>query len=505
MDITLINPPQVFSKYQVAAGVTPPLGIAYLAAISRDNGYKVSVIDALGESPYTVSEWEGGMYLRGLLFDQIVSKVRQSSDIVGISNLFTFAYPAVAELCKRLKDTYDVPIVLGGAHPSATPNETLNSPWVDFVVISEGEQTLLELCECLESSHSKFEDIDGLGYKIKGQAHLNPKTRFLEDLDKLPFPARDMLPLENYFDVQEAHGPTKGRWTPIISSRGCPFECTFCTSKLWNQKWRGRSAKNVVDELEYCIDKYDIREFHFEDENMTLKKKRTIEICNEIIDRGLDIKWQTPNGIRASVTDHETLLKMKESGCYHITVAPESGSVRVLKEIIRKHQDLDQVRSVIKYASEIKLKTAAYFILGLPGETKEDIKRTISVAQAFAKDGLDEVAFSLFIPIPGSELYEKLFDKSRMSSSYEDLVVIGDLTRTVSWSEHITNEELMNYRREAYVKFYLARLMYHPMNSFKSLLNILRGIEETKTERTIRTFIRRTFGRKYRSEKIING
>jgi len=492
MDITLINPPQVFSRYQTSAGATPPLGVAYLAAFCKENGHGVQVIDALGESPYTITGWRHGTLLRGATFDQILSMMDKDADAVGVSNLYTFAYPAVEELCRQIKEVHDVPIILGGAHPSAVPAETLRSRYIDYVIISEGEQTLVELCGCLESSGSGVEGIDGIGYKTGGRPHVNPKTRFIEDLDALPFPRRDMLPLQNYFDVQEAHGPTKDRWTPIISSRGCPFGCTFCTSRIWNRRWRGRSAGNVVDEIEECVDRYGIKEFHFEDENLTLKKKRTIEMCDEITARGLDISWQTPNGVRAGVTDREMLEKMKESGCRHITVAPESGSERVLRDIMHKRQDIEQVRAVVRHGFEMGMKTAAYFILGLPGETREDVEETIAAARLLAKEGLDEVVFGLFIPLPGSELYDQLFEAGRGPRDYEELIVIGDLAKTISWSEHITNEELAKLRRKAYIGFHISRLRYHPLNTLRSLFNILRGVEETKTERTIRTFIRRS-------------
>jgi len=493
MNLTLINPPQVFSKFQVAAGVTLPLGIAYLASTCIENGHKVQVIDALGESPQTITEWKNNTFLRGITFDQIISKISNKTELVGISNHFTFSFPVVIELSKRIKEEKgeDLPIVVGGAHPSATPVETLNSPYIDFVIISEGEDTLLKLCIYL-SKKTNIKAIDGLAYKENNEINVSPKKQYISDLDSLPFPNRDLLPLENYIKMQEAHGATKYRWTSMISSRGCPFECTFCTSKLWNRSWRARSAENVVDEIEFCIEKYDIREFHFEDENMSLKKERLIEICDEIIMRELDIAWQTPNGIRASTIDNEMLNKMKSSGCYHITVAPESGSERILKKVIRKHQNLNQIRSVIKHASKIGLKTACYFVIGLPRETKNEVKESISFAQTLAKDGLDEVVFSLFIPLPGSELYKEiLLNNHDKLQSFENFTSIGDLSKAVSWSEHITDEELSKFRREAYIKFHLTKLLYHPVNSMKSMFNIFRGIEETKTERTIRTFLKR--------------
>jgi len=490
MKILLINPPQVFSKSQVAASVIPPLGLMYLASVSQEKGYEVKIIDALVEAPDKINGFDENTGYRGLNFDDIVRLVPKDTDIIGISNLFTFAYPIVKELSKKIKEKFDTPIVVGGAHPLALPEEVLKSSKIDYVIIGEGEQPFLDLCEFIRDKRV-IEDVSSLAFRKGNKIKRNPRKSYIEDLDKLPFPDRDLISLEKYYKVHEAHGPSQDRWTPIISSRGCPFECTFCTSVLWDRRWRPRSAKNVVDEIEACVKKYRITEFHFEDENLTFNKKRMIEICDEIIKRKLKIKWQTPNGIRASVTDKETLKKMRKAGCYHITVAPESGSERVLNEIIRKHQNLEQVKNVVSWGKRYGMKVAAYFVIGLPGEKKEELIMSSNYANKLAKMGLDEVVFSLFIPLPGSELYSKLKQENRLPKNLTSLISIGDLSKSISWSEFITNEELGRLRKSAYLKFHLTRLIYHPGPSFKTFFNIIRGHEELKSERAMITFIKR--------------
>jgi len=493
MHTTLINPPQAFSKSMVTACVTPPLGIAYLAAVAIEAGHKVKLIEALGEAPGEVTEYRNGLSLRGLNFREIIKEIPKETDLVGISNLFTFAFPVVLDLAKTIKEKMDVPIVLGGAHPSATPHETLKHDEIDYVIISEGEDTLIDLLSVLEGK-KKEAKLDGFAWKEKGSVKVNPKTKLIENLDSIPFPRRDLLPMENYFSTKEAHGPVQDRWTPMVTSRGCPYECTFCTPRLWLRRYRLRSVENVINEIEECISDFKIREFLFEDENLTINKKRTLDLCNEIKKRKLDITWQTPNGIRASVTDEEMLVKMKESGCSHITVAPESGSERILNNVIRKHQNLEDVTRVVRTANKMGLKCAAFFIMGLPGENIDDLEKTIAYSTRLAKEGLDEVAFAPFIPVPGSELYDKLKADKKLDYKdykFEDLTVMGDLNKTASWSEHISNEQLQRYRRKAYVKFHIARAVYHPGNTFRSMMNVLRGRQETKTERVIQTFLKR--------------
>ncbi len=488
MKIVLINPPQIFSKTQVSAGVIPPLSLMYLAAYVRKK-HQVALIDAVAEAPDKLSPWKEGLYLRGLTYEEIIDRIPEDAGLVGITNLFSFAFPMVVELCKTIKKKRKAKIVLGGAHPSAMPKESLEQSDADFVIISEGEETLMALCRHLEGK-GKIEKIDGIAFRKGKRIMVNPKTKFITDLDSLPFPARDLLPLEKYWKTREAHGPVREKWTPIISSRGCPYNCTFCTSPLWNFCWRSRSPKNVVDEIEYCVKELGITEFHFEDENMTLDKKRLLEICDEIIRRNLKIKWQTPNGIRASVTDREMLEAMKKSGCTHITVAPESGSKRVLEKIINKKQNPEDVIRVVRDASEIGLKTAAFFIMGLPGEEKEDIEETIALMKELAKAGLDEIDVGLFIPLPGSVLYEKLKKEGKISEDLEELVCISDFARAKSWSD-ISAEDLDQYRKRAFLAFYATQAVHHPTKLLKTFYNLSRGKEETKTERTLRVLLKR--------------
>jgi len=492
---TIINPPQIFTKSQIASGVTPPLGVIYLASYLIKHGYPVQVIDALGENPEQTVPFRKGSFLRGLTFKEIIDKIDPDTALIGISNLFTFAYPAIEELCQQIHQRYpDKKIMLGGPHPSALYRDVLeNHPEVDYVFKGEeGEQNLLKLVMFLDGK-LKFEELTGIAFRDeKDEIVIANAVGRIKNLEKenLPYPARELIPMENYIKAQEGHGPSTGRWTSILTSRGCPYGCTFCESR--RTKWVARSAEDVVDEMEECMQKWGITEFHFEDDNMTIDKNRIIAICDEIIKRKLNIKWQTPNGIRASRTDEEILIKMKQSGCMHITLAPESGSPRVLNDIIKKGVDfdLDQLKNCGAIAHKIGLKVAAYFILGMPGETKEDMDLTIAFAKELGKVGVDEVAFGLFIPLPGTPLWDAVEEK-RQNIDFLDLLAIGDMTKALSWSDHITDEELQAYRKKAYLTFHVTRMLYHPFAFMSTFINVLRDIETTKTERTLRQYLKR--------------
>ena len=468
--------------------------MAYLASFLTAHGFPVQIIDALGENPYQITPFKKGSFLRGMKTDEIIEKIDADTRLVGISNLFSFAYPAVEILCQEIRRHLpEVKIVLGGPHPSACYKEILESvPEVDFVVLGEGEESLLGLLEHLEGSEEK-NVLSGVAARDEsGEVVVLKSSKRIKNLNKdyMPFPARHLLPMENYIQAQEGHGPSSGRWTSILSSRGCPYGCTFCESR--RTAWIARTPKDVVDEMEYCQKEWGINEFHFEDDNMTINKDRLIGICDEIIQRKLGIKWQTPNGIRASVTDMEMLEKMKESGCMHITLAPETGSERVLNEIIEKGKDfnLTQLKECGAMAHKIGLKVAAYFIIGLPGETRQEVGETIKYAKELAKFGVDEVAFGLFIPLPGTPLWE-VARKKHQEMDFLDLLAVGDMNKAVSWNDDIDAEELNALRLRAYFAFHITKMIYNPFSFVQSLVNILRNNEETKTERTVLQFLKR--------------
>ena len=491
MKILLINPPQYYNNKNTAQ-IVPPLGLMYLGAVLKKEGFDVNLIDTIVEAPECTTELKRGYIYRGMKIEDISKIVTDDIEIIGISNMFSMAFPIVLALAQQIKAEHpDAFVVLGGAHPSATPTETAENKEIDYVIISEGEVSFTELCKALEKKdYSAIRDIDGIVFRDGETIKMNPKTRFIKDLDTLPFPDRDLLDLNKYYNLHAAHGPVQDRYTPIISSRGCPFRCTFCTPKIWNFKYRGRFAHNVVDEIEHCVKKYNITEFHFEDENLTMNARRILDICEEITRRNLNIKWQTPNGIRASVTNEEILTTMKNSGCYHITVAPESGSKHVLEDIMNKQQDLEKVSSIVTAASKLDLYTAGFFIVGLPGEKIEDIELTINYAKELAKKGLDEIYLGSFVPLPGSELYDKLKAEGKIPQYWDALGSAGDLEHSVSWSVFVSDEKLRSLMKKGYVSFHLTKLLYHPLKVLKSVFNIIRMRETLKTEKVIISYMK---------------
>ena len=492
--VVLINPPQIFTKSQVVAGVTPPLGPAYLAAVLDNKGYKVKIIDALGEKPDQFMQY-GNFTLRGLTFQEIIRQIPKETDIIGISNLYTFAFPMVSKLAKEIKSNYpNIPVVLGGAHVASLPQITMMDPSIDYIIISEGEESFLDLCEALNGD-GKVSHIDGFGYKKGAEIFINPKTQFIKDLDSIPFPKRDLLPMENYQAIEEPHGAVRGRWTTMIATRGCPYSCSFCnTPAIWQRKWRPRSPNCVVDEMEELKINYGINDFHFEDENMSVNKNWMMEFCNTLINRRLDIGWQLSNGVRAESVTVELATKMKASGLSNLGVAPESGTQRVLQEVINKKLDLKKVETAVKNASDMGITITSYFIIGFPDETKSEINQTIKFARKLARLGLDECSVNTFQLVPGCELFNKMVNEKEIKIDegfFSDFGQMGDLAGVKTWSRTLTSKDLSRLKMKAYGSFYLTSFLYNPSKFLRLLKNLINSVQETKSERVLHTLIKR--------------
>lgn len=367
--------------------VTPPLGIGYLSAYLKANGYNVKIIDGLN---------------RGFSLEKIVSEC-EGSDFVGITCASAY-FLEVIELSRLLKNK-DFKVIIGGPHPSALPGLTLKETQADYVVIGEGESSLLQLLECIGNNKS----VDGIPGVVTRGNRSAIKSLPVESLDSLPFP--DWGQMDPRIYKKAPHGGLIKCFpvAPVISSRGCPFECSFCASPfLCGRKIRFRGPQNVVDEIEYLIKKFKVREVHFEDDNLTLNRRHIERICELILKKKIKVHWATPNGVRVDTLDLELMKLMKRSGCYFIAFGIESGNQEIL-DGIRKRTDLATIENAVRLAKKAGIITQGFFIFGLPGETKETIRQTINFAK---KLPLDKAQFLILDLLPGSKLWDELINKN---------------------------------------------------------------------------------------------
>ena len=430
MRVCLINPPRIQPKVWGKPNVFPPIGLAYVAAV-LEKEHKVSIIDAPTEGWRNLEDTGGNTYRVGLSDQQIAEKLRQwKPDVVGIEIPFSgwsrTAF-AVAEVAKSV--CKDAVVYLDGQHPSAMPKECLSNPNTDFVVIGERENTVVELVNGLEQELEDFSKVKGLGFVKNGKPVLTAQRPVVEDLDSLPFPARHLLPMDVYTEAVREN-PLRGEiykpMTIMITSRGCPFNCVFCSNCIvWGKRWRGRSPENVVAEIEHVVKDYGIEQIDFYDDNMTLDKKRMEGICDLIVKRHVQVEWFTPNGIRADTLDEVLLRKMKRAGCKAIRLAPESGVQRVVDDVIGKNLDLKSVEQAVVLSKKVGLRVGLFFVIGLIGETKADIKETIRFAYKLRRLGADSFIFSIATPIYGTQLYEKAKQGGFLKEGFCDEALAG--------------------------------------------------------------------------------
>ncbi len=469
MKIVLINPPLVGQRGDPFGSIPSiPVGTPYLAAYLRERGVEVSIIDAFGEDPHATFRLGDSYLARGLDPDAIAARIPKDADIVGVSVHSGAVHGVGLDIVRRAKGAAPGrPVVVGGAQPSMQPEAFLTGG-ADYVVLGEGEESLWALVQALDG-RGDVADIDGLAYPGGGR----PKTRFIEDLDALPWPAVDLLPLENYWKLGYSHGPFIEPYLFLITSRGCPFACRFCAApELWQRKWRARSAANVVDEMEHAIATYGVRDFHIQDDNFTFKPKRTREICEEIGRRDLKVSWCLAAGMKAETVDEETLAAMRAAGCRYISVSPETGSPRVLK-LMDKPFDYEHFLQLQRAAGRLKVKTQVCFVLGFPGETDEDLQATGRYLGEVTKAGADEVALFIMTPLPGAAAWGGDWPYGEFEA----------LSFSPRWRPDY--HKLARWRRRLFAKFFLYKALYHPLKLAKHPWNVIRRRFETKSEMTV--------------------
>jgi len=388
MTQVLLIYPYFKSRYDRSSFRFPPLGLAYLASSLRSCGYQLQLLDCTF-----------------LNREEAWQKAKESkADIVGIYSMVSMLQDSLA-FARLMRDRCDL-LVAGGPLPSCSPATFLDD--FDLVVVGEGEQTLQEIVKAYEAGLD-FSSLKGLEYRNQGVVIRTLKRELQQDLDKIPFPARDLLPNRKYIDHWKKRFGHSA--TTVLTTRGCPFSCEFCSNAVFGVTYRERSAGNVLKEVEEALALgYD--RIHFADDVFTLNRRRVKQICEEILDRGMDFKWECLG--RVDSIDKTTSELMKRAGCDRIFFGIESGDESILM-LMNKRIKLDQARQSIEATRAAGLKTGAFFILCYPGETDETVLKTIKFAMSLP---LDYLSFTMPYPLPGTRLSDRI--KSKDVSDWND-------------------------------------------------------------------------------------
>lgn len=439
MKVLLINPP---SKNEILScnpeiikterGFDPPLGLLYLAGyLKKYSGHEIKIIDAQVEK---------------LDYPELQKQIKNFfPDVVGITAM-TFTLLDVLKTIDITKEVCpNAKIVLGGPHVHIYPEETLNLKNIDFVVLGEGEETFFKLLENIKNPEV-LKNIEGLALKHNGKIINTGVKKYCENLDELPFPPREMIPYKKYFSLLAKKQPI----TTMFTSRGCPFQCAFCDRPNMGKNFRKRSPKNVVDEMEECL-KLGIKEIFIYDDTFTVDKERAKDICKEILKRGLKFSWD----IRARVdtVDEELLMLLKKSGCARIHYGVEGGTEKILK-VLNKLITLDKALETFRLTKKIGIDTLAYFMIGSPTETKEDIVETIKFMK---KLDPDFVQITLLTPFPATKVYNWALGQKVFENDYWLDFAKNPRPgfKTQYWTKELSNEELQFLLKLAYKKFYV--------------------------------------------------
>ena len=413
--------------------VNHPLGLMSIAAYLREKyGYEVRIED-----------------IRVSRNDRfgLESAVRAfNPDVVGISAL-TFESNAIywiAETVKRVNAS--TPVLLGGPHATAYQGKALQITGIDYVVVGEGEIVAGQLIESLLNKRD-ISGIKGVVYKKDNQIVFNGRGDFIQDINELPMPAYDLIPIEAYGKYQRMSRTGSGVFMCLFSSRGCPYHCVYCHN-IFGKVFRCRSAESFVNEIRHLYHTYNVREFEILDDIFNLDRARLLDFCDRIIQSGMKISIAFPNGLRGDLLDEQQLLKLRQAGATFIAFAVETGSPRLQKQI-KKNIQLDKIKRNIEIAHSLRIHTHGFFMIGFPGETLEEMKMTVDF---IFSSKLHSLGLFVVMPYEGTELGEIAREMGRVPVND---FCMGYYTKGFVNLTSVPAEKINRIRRNALLRFYL--------------------------------------------------
>ena len=477
--VTLIAPPIYFSKNSYSTPLTMPLGLAYLGAVLEKSNYPVKIIDCPGLDADNIFLSPDGPYkVQGLDEEKSIAMIDPETDIIGVSIMFSQEWPQVRNYINRIRGAFPhATIIVGGEHPTAMSEYTLRDcPAIDYLVRGEGELALMELVHRLRSGKTA-EGVNGVVYVKDDQFVESALAPRVADIRKMPWPAWHLIDVEPYFQPNFTMGISHGRNIAMLATRGCPYQCTFCSSpSMWTTRYVLRPVSDVIDEIVSHRETYGINSVDFYDLTAIVKREWILEFITELERRDIRISWQLPSGTRSESLDDEVIKGLARTGCEFLVYAPESGSQRTL-DMIKKRVNLKNLEVSIAAAVRNGITSKLNFIIGFPFETRADIFHTLMFAWKLACKKVDDCNISAFSPYPGSELFAELQRDEVFGAKIDDdyfatLMTQFDFTVTKTFCRHVPGRELLFYRVMGMMVFYVLSYLRSPSR----FLRLLKGV-----------------------------
>jgi len=498
--VTLIRPNVVVFPHSLSFfGPVPPIGLAYIAAVLRDAGHPVDVIDSVGEAMEQTHDYEspvGQMRRIGLSPEEVVARIDPTTRIVGITNMFLHEWPIIRSIAEMVKARLPhVTVIVGG------DNATAFWPWmfeqtdaVDHVVLGEGEATAVELANRIAAG-LPVTDLQGLASREPvGDAPACSDTGLsirmtTKKVATVPRPAWDLFPIDEYVAYGDFWGVHRGRSMPVLATRGCPYKCTFCSSpQMWTTRYVVREPEDVADEIAGYVERYGIQNVNFSDLTAITKRGWTLRFCDALEARNLGITWQLPTGTRAEALDREVLQRLWDTGCRNVKYAPESGSRRML-DIYDKRLEPQVILDSIREATPIGLFTGVNIILGHPEERWRDVWESQKFLVRAALAGCHDAIVMIFGPYPGSADWKKLVDDGTVvvDEDYHYVALTRGSSSAVSYNPQMSARQLRFTQLAMMVVFYTVASIRRPKRLVSYLKAFFTGQEDTMVDQLIRT------------------
>ncbi len=497
MKVTLIRCPQTFAKYVSAAYALPPIGLAYVAASLREAGHDVRIIDTGGEAldRFTPIDDKGVLLRRGLTDREILDRL-EPSDVIGFGLMFSQDWLQARGLIRVVRAAHPTAVLVGGGeHFTAEPVGALKDAPLDFILEGEGDRVICDLIEHLDGRR-KLEDVPGCWYRAAdGEIRRTTAKVRLRDINSLPWPAWDLVPVENYLAGGYGVGVDRGRSMPMNATRGCPYQCTFCSSPtMWTTRYAMRAPADVVAEMKHYVETYRAENFDFQDLTAIVRKDWAVEFATRVVDAGLEVTWQIPSGTRSEALDAEVLALMKRSGCTNFAYAPESGDEATL-ERIKKKIDRDRMVASMRQAVRTGLNVKANFIFGFPDDTYRSILNTFRFLVRIAIVGVYDISIAPLRPYPGSEIFRDLQARGVLPKKLDDAYYLrlalgtenlpGAMAPVNSYTPHISARGLEWLRVAGLAVFFLTSWTVRPIRFVRLLRALVTDRQESRLDKSL--------------------